>query len=405
MKLSDIRFPRFTFWRAVTTVFILIGFYALYVRYTQGLGAVSHLSDLFPWGIWIGFDLLCGVGLAAGGFTVCATVYIFHAERFRPIIRPTVLTAFLGYLLVILALLVDLGRPWRIWHAIVFWNPHSVMFEVAWCVMLYTTVLALEFSPVVFERFRLKMAMKVMHSITIPLVILGVILSTLHQSSLGSLFLIMPSKLHPLWYSPLLPVFFFISSIGVGLSMTIFESYLSNRAFKKKLEMDLLADLGKIAVVVLAVYFVAKLEDLQMRHAWAYLFQKTQEAALFWVELGMGVVLPMFLLMFRRIRNSNFWLFACSVMVILGFVMNRLNVTVTGLLRGSHANYFPSFLEIMVTVLLVCLGFIIFSRAVRWFPIFSEAPESEAPAVETAPLGEWEGSVESRPSYARSMQH
>ncbi len=402
MIFSNLRSLRITFWKAGAALFFVVGAYALFVRFTQGLGPVSHMSDLFPWGLWIGFDLLCGVGLAAGGFTICAAVYIFNVERFRPIIRPTVLTAFLGYLLVILALLVDLGRPWRIWHAIIFWNPHSVMFEVAWCVMLYTTVLALEFSPVVFEKFKLQRPLKVIHAITIPLVILGVILSTLHQSSLGSLFLIMPSKLHPLWYSPLLPILFFVSSIAVGLCMIIFESYLSNRAFKKKLEMNLLADLGKIAAVVLAVLLIMKLEDLHMRRAWHYLFQWTQESILFWIEVGMGIVVPMVLLAFRKIRTHSFGLFACSVMVILGFVMNRLNVSITGLIRGSQTNYFPSFLEIMITVLLVSFGFVIFSQAVRYLPIFLEAegkvaPEADGtlPAKQTAPF-------ETYPSYARS---
>lgn len=372
MNNSRFHIPQVTFWRVVVMLFFALGAYALWVRYTQGLGAASHMTDLFPWGLWIGFDILCGVGLAAGGFTICAAVYVFNVERFRPIIRPTLLTAFLGYLLVIVALMVDLGRPYRIWHALVMWNPHSVMFEVAWCVMLYTMVLALEFSPIIFEKFKLERPLKIIRSISIPLVILGVILSTLHQSSLGSLYLIMPSKLHPLWYSPLLPVFFFVSAIAVGLCMTIFESYLSNRAFKKKLEMDLLADLGKIAVVVLAVLLVLKLQDLHVRQAFPYLFQPTQEAALFWIEIVMGVVMPMALLFFRRVRENSFGLFASALMVILGFVMNRLNVSITGMTRGSQTDYFPSFLEIMVTISIVALGFVIFTQAVRFFPIFSD---------------------------------
>lgn len=385
MKNSRIQIPRVTFWRIVVMVFFALGAYALWVRYTQGLGAASHMTDLFPWGLWIGFDVLCGVGLAAGGFTICAAVYVFNVERFRPIIRPTILTAFMGYLLVIVALMVDLGRPYRIWHALVMWNPHSVMFEVAWCVMLYTAVLALEFSPIIFEKFKLEGPLKILHRISIPLVILGVILSTLHQSSLGSLYLIMPSKLHPLWYSPLLPIFFFISAIAVGLSMTIFESYFSNRAFKKKLEMDLLADLGKIAVVVLAVLLVLKLQDLHVRHAFPYLFQPTQEAALFWIECIMGIVAPMMLLFFRKIREHNFGLFVSALMVILGFVMNRLNVSITGMTRGSQTNYFPSFLEIMVTVSIVALGFVIFTQAVRFFPIFADAQEETLTTAQRIP--------------------
>ena len=173
------------------------------------MGASTALSDSFPWGLWIGFDILCGVALAAGGFTISACVYIFNIQRFKPIVRPTILTAFLGYLLVIIALLFDLGRPYRIWHPLVMWNPRSVMFEVGWCVTLYTTVLALEFSPMLLQHLKWEFPLKIVKSLMIPLVILGVILSTLHQSSLGSLYLIVPHKLHPFWYSSFLPVFFY----------------------------------------------------------------------------------------------------------------------------------------------------------------------------------------------------
>lgn len=378
--------PKITFWRVVVALFTILGAYALFVRYTQGLGPASHMTDLFPWGLWIGFDILCGVGLAAGGFTVCAVVYIFHIDRFRPIIRPTVLTAFMGYLLVILALMVDLGRPYRIWHALVFWNPHSVMFEVAWCVMLYTTVLSLEFAPIIFEKFGMKRSMKIMHSISIPVVILGVILSTLHQSSLGSLYLIMPSKLHPLWYTPILPVLFFISAVSVGLCMTIFESYLSHRAFRQELESHLLADIGKIAAVVLAVLLVVRLQDLYTREAFHYLFQPTQEAILYWVEMLMGIVVPMILFVFKKVRENRFGLFVGALLVVLGFVMNRLNVSITGMVRGSQTSYFPSFLEIMVTIMIVSLGFAIFSQAVRFFPIFAPSQERSQAAFEPGAL-------------------
>jgi Ni/Fe-hydrogenase subunit HybB-like protein len=403
MNLSRLQMPKITFWRTVVALFMVLGAYALFIRYTRGLGAASHMTDLFPWGLWIGFDILCGVGLAAGGFTVCATVYVFNVERFRPIIRPTILTAFLGYLLVIVALMVDLGRPYRIWHALVMWNPHSVMFEVAWCVMLYTAVLALEFSPIVFEKFKWERPLKIVHSISIPLVIAGVVLSTLHQSSLGSLYLIMPSKLHPLWYSPLLPVFFFISALAVGLCMTIFESYLSNRGFKKKLEIELLADLGKICVVVLAVLLVLKIQDLSTRHVFGYLFQPTQEALLYWLEIVLGIAAPMVLMMFRKIRYHNFGLFASALMVILGFVMNRLNVSITGMTRGSRATYFPSFLEIMVTAMIVSLGFVIFSQAVRFFPVFAESSEGEEPeGLEPVLVRNLNSDFEAHPRFARN---
>ena len=207
------------------------GFTERWCASLSGLGPSTNLNDQFPWGIWIGFDVLCGVMLAAGGFTLTAAVHIFNIKRLHPIVRPTILTAFLGYVLVCVALMYDLGRPYRIWHPLVMRNPHSVMFEVAYCVMLYTTVLSLEFSPIVLERFNLQKPLKIVRAALIPLVILGVILSTLHQSSLGTVYLIMPEKLHPFWYSPLLPVFFFISAIAVGLAMTIFESSLSSKYF------------------------------------------------------------------------------------------------------------------------------------------------------------------------------
>ena len=171
----------------------------------------------------------------------------------------------MGYLLVCAALMYDLGLPWNIWHPLIMRNPHSVMFEVAYCVMFYTTVLALEFSPIVLEHFKLKRALRIVRSLMVAFVILGVLLSTLHQSSLGTLYLIMPNKLHPFWWSPLLPVFFFLSAIAVGLAMTIFESSMSAKYFGRELELPILRDLGRVLVVVLALYGILKFEDLYHR--------------------------------------------------------------------------------------------------------------------------------------------
>src|SRR5262252_11191016 len=181
---------KLTFWKLVFLFLMAAGVYATYARFLRGLGPSTNLNDQFPWGIWISFDVLCGVMLAAGGFTLTATVHILNIKRMHSIIRPTILTAFLGYVLVCFALMYDLGRPYNIWHPLIMRNPHSVMFEVAYCVMLYTAVLALEFSPIVLERFELKNALKLVRAVLIPLVICGVILSTLHQSSLGTLYLI-----------------------------------------------------------------------------------------------------------------------------------------------------------------------------------------------------------------------
>jgi Ni/Fe-hydrogenase subunit HybB-like protein len=368
--MSFEKLPKLTFWRAVLLVILAAGFYSTVLRFTKGLGAATHLSDHFPWGLWIGFDVICGVGLAAGGFTLAATVYLFNLRRFHPILRPSILTAFLGYALVAVALLYDLGKPYNIWHPLIMWNPHSVMFEVAWCVMLYLTVLALEFSPAVFERFRMQKLLKLFKAITIPLVIVGVLLSTLHQSSLGSLFLIVPSKLHPYWYSPMLPLFFFISAVGTGMAVIIFESNLSGRAFGREIEMPLLAALGKAMAVVLGVYGILRLEDLWARGALVHLREPSTETLQFALEIVVGLLIPLLLLLLRRVREDREGLFAVAVLVITGFLLNRLNVSITGLEYSAHAHYFPKWTEVAVTLSIVGTMFLCFALAARYLNVF-----------------------------------
>jgi Ni/Fe-hydrogenase subunit HybB-like protein len=365
------RLLRLTFWQWIFVLLMLAGVWAIFIRVFYGLGGATHLSDKFPWGLWIGFDVLCGVGLAAGGFTLAAFVHIFNIERYKPILRATILTAFLGYVLVILALLFDLGRPYRIWHPLAMWNPRSVMFEVAWCVMLYTTVLALEFAPAVFERLGWRAALRWMRVVSIPLVIAGVILSTLHQSSLGSLYLIVPHKLYPLWYTPLLPLFFFVSALCVGFAMTIFESWHSSRAFRRELELPLLASMGRVLAVLLAAYLTMRFLDLLHRRTLGLLLEPRPETYLFVLEIALMLV-PMLLLFRQRVRTAPGALYVCAVMVIFGFVTTRLNVSVTGMERGSGTHYVPKWTEVMVTLSIIALGFAIFRWAVKHLPVFPE---------------------------------
>ena len=368
---------RVPIWRVIFAALMAAGAYAAYLRVRYGLGGVTNLSDQFPWGIWIGFDILCGVGLAAGGFTLVAVVHIFNVERYKPILRPAVLTAFLGYLLVVMALMFDLGRPDRIWHPLVMWNPHSVMFEVAWCVTLYTTVLALEFAPVVFERLGWKKPLGWLKFISVPLMIVGVILSTLHQSSLGSLYLIVPHKLDALWYTSLLPVFFFLSAICVGLAMTIFESWHSSRAFGRELELPLAAGLARVLAVLLMTFLFVRFLDLQDRGALALLRENRTETWLFGLEILL-LAAPMMLLFQRRVRWNPARLYACAVMVIFGFIANRLNVSVTGMEAGSGTHYIPKWTEVAVTLSIVALGFAVFRVAAQHFPIFEERRAARA---------------------------
>ncbi len=371
---------KISFWKIIAALFLIGGLAAGVMRFVFGLGATTNLSDEFPWGMWIGFDVITGVGLAAGGFTLCGIVYIFNLKRFKPIVRPAVLTAFLGYLLVIVGLMFDLGRPWSIWHAIIMWNHHSVMFEVAWCVMLYTTVLALEFSPVVLERFRLTRLMKIMKAITIPLVVAGVLLSMLHQSSLGTVYLIIPNKMHPFWYSPMLPVFFFVSAVAVGLGMTIVESYLSARAFNKTLETPLLKELARIMIGVLIVYAVMRLIDMVKGGKFA-MIDGSFESIMLMVEFGLFIVAPIVIYNIRGFGSSRLGLSLAAMSAVLGFMTNRLNVTLTSLEQYYGRMYFPSVGEILITVSVVTFGFVAFGLAVKYLNIFDHEAGHEEDVV------------------------
>jgi c(7)-type cytochrome triheme protein len=376
--MPKLALPRFTFWRGVLLAILAVGFYSTILRFTQGLAGATNLTDSFPWGIWIGFDILCGVALAAGGFTISAGVYIFNLEKFRPIVRPAILTAFLGYVLVIGALMFDLGRPWNIWHPLVMWNPHSVMFEVGWCVTLYTTVLALEFSPVVLERFKMTKTLHVLHVVMPILVVLGVLLSTLHQSSLGSFYLIVPTKLHALWYSPLLPLFFFLTALTLGCAMTIVESFLSRRAFGKSLEMELLVPLGRVALLLLALTSVIRFADFRHRGVFGLVFQPTYESRLFLAEILIGTLAPAILLVLPKVRRHSTGLFLAALLIVMGVVMNRLNVSITGMERSSGQLYVPALTEVAVTLSIVGVGFLAFALAARYLPIFPEHEMKEA---------------------------
>lgn len=377
-----------SFWKIMAGVFLLSGLVAAIYRFVAGLGAATNLSDMTPWGLWIGFDVVTGVGLAAGGFTLAGLVYIFNVKRFKPIVRPAILTAFLGYLLVIIGLMFDLGRPWVIWHALIYQNPHSVLFEVAMCVMIYTAVLALEFSPVVLERFKLQRTLKFIKAITIPLIILGILLSMLHQSSLGSLYLIIPQKMHPFWSSPLLPFLFFISAIAVGLGMTIVESYLSSRVFQKALETSLIRQLARIMIGVILVYFTLRFIDLSGKGALPLLLDGSMEAAMMWAELLFMLVLPLVLFNIKNWGQSRQGLFFTGVSFVIGFVTNRLNTTMTSIERYYQeqfgSTYFPSLGELAVTIGIVTLGFVLFGLAVKYFDIFPHYVEEEEAVLDLA---------------------
>jgi Ni/Fe-hydrogenase subunit HybB-like protein len=354
-----------------------LAFAVAIVRYVAGIGAISNLNDAYGWGLWISFDLLCGVALAAGAFVTATAVYIFGLERFRPVLRPAILTGFLGYLMVVVALMVDLGRPERIWYMIIHWNLESVMFEVGWCVMLYTGVLALEFSPMLWERLRLEPFRRIIEMLVIPLVILGTTLSTLHQSSLGSLFTIAPDQLHKLWYTPLLPLMFWLTAVAVGPAMVILESTISSKVFKRGLETDLVGALAKVIPVALFVYLGVKIGELVATSELGLAFEGDLEGNLFLAEMIGGVIAPMVLFSLPAVRRSNGLLLVSALLVIGGVVMNRFDVSLVGLARPEGVSYFPSWGEFAITLGVIAGGVTVFGLVAKNLPLFGEHAHGE----------------------------
>lgn len=359
-----------------TILWSLVGLAASvgFTRFIFGLGATTNLSDHTPWGLWIGFDVVSGVALAAGGFVITFTVYVLRREEFHPIVRPAVLTAFLGYIAVIVGLLFDLGAPWNIWRPMAHWQHHSALFEVAWCVILYTTVLALEFSPIPLEETsRCAKIRSFLLRYRLPLVMLGIMLSTLHQSSLGSLFLIMPYRLHALWHTPILPVLFFISAVGLGLMMVTLESLFTGYLYRRKPETRLLSKLGGAAAVVLGLYFAVRMADIIDGGKLPVIFEGSGESRLFIIEILLSSLIPAILLAFPRVRSSLGGLWTAALMVVSGFALNRIDTSGVAML-GMEGGYFPAWTEFAVSLGVVSAAILAFMFAVERFNIWESKP-------------------------------
>lgn len=359
-------------------------------RFLYGIGSTTNLDDQYAWGLWIGFDVATGVALAAGGFTSAALVYVFGKERFHAAIRPALLTAALGYTFVVLGLLADLGRYWAVWHPILpsMWNGNSVLFEVGICVMLYLSVLYVEFAPIALERLeqvlrpgsrarRLAGGLKrFLDRVLFLFIIAGIVLSCLHQSSLGNLMVIAPSKMDPLWWTPLLPLLFLLSAFAVGLPMVIFESMLASRGFGRSLEMHLLAPLARIAAPLVALYAIFKIGDLILREAWAGAFTARPVAYAFWGELLVGLLLPLLVFTLPALRRRPGWLFAGAAGMVLGVAVNRINVFIVAY-RPPYADgpYLPSLGEWAVSAGLVATFVLVYRLAVTYLPVLPAGEE------------------------------
>lgn len=353
---------------------VAVGALASLLRFGFGLGATTHLNDTFPWGIWISFDVVTAVPLAAGAFTLGAIVHCFHLKKLEPLVRPAIVTGFLGYSLVSIGLLLDLGQPQRAWHTLVYWNPHSPMFEVSMCIMAYTTVLFLEFLSPVCERFGYHLPLRLLRSVEMPLVIAAASISTLHQSSLGTFFLIAVNKLHPLWYNPILPLLFWISAICVGLAIIIVEATMSHKWMGQPDESELLEVLAKILPCCLAVYLGLRIFAL-MALSEGSLFDRPGLVALFAVEILAGVVAPLLMLAGSGLRENTKLRTTAAWLVIGGVILNRFNVSMFGMMPQGKF-YYPSLIETLVTLGIIAAHILFFVLIAKYFPIFEHHPET-----------------------------
>ncbi len=384
---------RQTFWTpnvALLIFFMLSAAVFAFFRFFYGFGSVTNLNPEYPMGMWIAFDVACGVALAAGGFTTCLIVEIFGQHKYHALLRPALLTAFIGYMLVGMGVMFDLGRWFYIWHALVYWNGNSVLFEVAWCVMCYLSVLAVENVPNVVEEYKdrvnlpgplrvfnnfvnacLKVAETVLGKVSFAFVLMGVVLSFGHQSSLGTMMLIAPYKLHELWFTPISPLLFLMSAICVGPSMVIFEGTLATYFFNRKSEVALLGDFAKFLPWFLGVYLIVRFGDVIVRGALPAAFQTTKYAAAFWVEMLLFAV-PFIALMSKRVRFHGGKLFLSAFSVVLGVVAMRFNAYLIGMDMGPGWNYFPSVGEFAVTLGFIAFGVFLYKAAVNYLPILEK---------------------------------
>ncbi|KAF0143883.1 MAG: polusulfide reductase NrfD [Nitrospirae bacterium] len=357
-------------------LFMAAGLVIIIYRLMAGLGAVTNLNDRFPWGLWIGLDVLGGVAMAAGGFLVAGAVYILNMKKYKPIARAAILNAFFGYLLAAIAISLDIGVPYRIWHPIIMWQIHSIMWVVAIHVVLYTSTLATESSPMFFEKLRMEWAANVVHKILVPVVLFGVLLSLLHQSSLGAVYLIVPKKLSSFWYNSQLPTLFLASAIMMGLSMVSLETIISGKAFKHNIDIGILSGLARGTMIAAIVYLAMKLWFLAKGPGISALFNGTMEANMYLLEMIIGVIIPLFLLLMKNARENITSIFLINILVISGILLNRLNVAIFGLYRDASArgaSYFPTWMEFVVTLAFISFAIFGFKLSAKYLRVFPEA--------------------------------
>jgi Ni/Fe-hydrogenase subunit HybB-like protein len=374
MSFRDYLRSLWTPFTIVAAAILAVGLPVLVMRFWFGLGATTNLSQTQPWGLWIGFDMMTGIALAAGGFTIGAAVEIFNLEEYHPIERPAILTGFLGYMMAVIGLIADLGKPWNMVGIFSNNGTQSVLFEVAWCVACYTTVLFLEFSVPLFEWLGWERFYRPLKKALLALTVLSVMFSTMHQSALGSLFIIAPGKLHPLWYSGQIFLFFFVSAVIAGISMVIVESTISHKVFSEQfkgqhVDVEKLSfGLAKAGAVVMFAYFFLKLQGVIDNHAIGFI--GVGFYGKWWLLEMLGFVLLPSILYAWGARNQNILAVRiAAILGVLGIVLNRLNVSLVAYNWNQEVRYWPSWMEISVSLALVVIGILAFKWIVNRMPV------------------------------------
>jgi len=367
------------------SLFTLIMFCIAIVRFAfGGLESTTNLDQQHPWGLWIAIDVATGVALAAGGFTTAALAHIFHREHYHAITRPALLTAMLGYTFVGIGLMFDLGRYYNIWHPVVLWQGDSVLFEVGICVVCYLNVLYIEFLPVVCERLEDDLRFptlaricaflnRKLDKVMFVFIIAGVVLSCLHQSSLGNLMVIAESKWHDLWDTQISSLLFLLSAFMVGFPMVIFESMYAAWSLKLKPEMHVLSPLAKYVVFFTGLYLAFKVGDMLVRESYVHLVDGSVQSWCFIAEMVFGLIVPFVMLLSARVRNTPRLLFIAALLIVLGVAFNRINVFLVAY-QPPYAvkSYFPSLAEIAVTVGLISLLMLVYRVIVTYLPVISQ---------------------------------
>jgi len=371
--------------RALFAVFA-IGAVMILWRLVAGLGATTAMNDGYPFGLWIAFDVVTGTALACGGYAVAILVYILNKGDYSPLVRPAMLTSALGYTLAGLGVSLDVGRWWGLWKVPLFfwrWNVNSALLEIALCIMAYVVVLWIEMSPYLLERYQdsknptlrrvARQALPILHKTSLWVIALGLLLPTMHQSSLGTLMLLANSRLHELWRTPMVPLFFLLTCVSMGYAVVVFESAFSSVAFGRKPDLEMLAGLAGIIAPLQVVVVLLRLVDLALRGVIGDLFTGDVRAFMLLLELVLFLV-PVAMLLSPASRHNLGNLVRAAMVMMFAGALYRFDVFLVAFNPGAHWSYFPSVAELLVTLGLVAAEVMAYVYIVRNFPILAGGP-------------------------------